>query len=92
MKPAEKPDEKDDREWYADQPEQKTSTHSLFPPIRLQANVASGFKFLSAPAICLQIDRTLVYGADDCTLSDQRRRRARWTRLVPAWEQTKEQS
>jgi hypothetical protein len=46
--PAEKPDEKDDREWYADQPEQKTSTHSLSPPIRLlPTNVAPGFKFQS---------------------------------------------
>jgi hypothetical protein len=32
-----------------------------------------------------------VYGAEDCTLSDQRRRTAGWTRLVPAWEETKEQ-
>lgn len=46
-KSAEKPDEKDDWEWYANQPEQKTSTHSLSPPNSLiaQANVASGFEF-----------------------------------------------
>jgi len=46
-KPAEKPDEKDDWDWYANQPEQKTATHSLSPPSLLtaQANVASGFEF-----------------------------------------------
>jgi hypothetical protein len=29
VKPAEDPDKKDNRNWYTDQPEQKTSTHDF---------------------------------------------------------------
>ena len=50
VEPAEEPDEKDDRDRYADQPKQKTSTHS-FPPISLVPSLNGGaeLKFQSLP-------------------------------------------
>jgi len=45
MKAAEEPDEKDDRDRYADQPEQKTSTHNSLLLVSSQPNVGSELKF-----------------------------------------------
>src|SRR5215831_564464 len=54
VEPAKKPDKKDDRDRYADQPEQKTSTQAVSSDsLVAQANVAFGFKFPFAPAIGL---------------------------------------
>jgi len=42
VKPAEDPDKKDNRNWYTDQPEQKTSTHDfLLVSVVSQLNVGS---------------------------------------------------
>jgi hypothetical protein len=45
MKAAEEPDEKDDRDRYADQPKQKTSTHNFLLLVASQPNVGSELKF-----------------------------------------------
>jgi hypothetical protein len=46
VKAAEEPDNKDDRDRYADQPKQKTSTHGfLLLVIASQPNVGSELKF-----------------------------------------------
>jgi hypothetical protein len=48
VKPTERPDEKDDREWYTDQPEQKTSTHNFLLFAGSPPNVISELTFLGA--------------------------------------------
>jgi hypothetical protein len=45
VEPAEGPDEKDDRDRYADQPKQKTSTHNFLLLVASQPNVGSELKF-----------------------------------------------
>ncbi len=45
VEPAEGPDEKDDRDRYADQPKQKTSTHNFLLLVAPQPNVGSELKF-----------------------------------------------
>jgi hypothetical protein len=46
VKAAEEPDKKDDRDRYADQPKQKTSTHGfVLLVIASQPNVGSELKF-----------------------------------------------
>ena len=42
VEPAEGPDEQDDRDRYADQPKQKTSTHSFLLSVASQPNVRRG--------------------------------------------------
>jgi hypothetical protein len=93
VEPAEKPDKKDDRDRYADQPEQKTSTQGcLLRFARWQSNVASKFKFPFAPAIGLPRSIDLwSKAAEDCTLSDQCWRSC-GSGLLPLAEQTKGQS
>ena len=50
MKAAEEPDEKDDRDRYADQPKQKTSTHNFLLLVASQPNVGSELKFHARPS------------------------------------------
>jgi hypothetical protein len=45
VEPAESPDEKDDRDRYADQPKQKTSTHNFLLLVASQPNVGSKLRF-----------------------------------------------
>jgi hypothetical protein len=63
---AERPDEKDDREGYTDQPEQKTSTHNFLLFAGSPPNVMSKLTF---PA-CRQVCRP-----EDCTVADQQLRK-----------------
>jgi hypothetical protein len=48
MKAAEEPDEKDDRDRYADQPKQKTSTHNFLLLVASQPNVGSSLSSMHA--------------------------------------------
>jgi hypothetical protein len=66
VKPTERPDEKDDREGYTDQPEQKTSTHNLLLFAGTPPNVISELTF---PA------RREFSGPEDCTVTDQQLRK-----------------
>lgn len=59
MEPAEGPDEKDDRDRYADQPKQKTSTHNFLLLVASQPNVGSELKFHARKAA--RLVRTLTH-------------------------------
>jgi hypothetical protein len=57
MKAAEEPDEKDDRDRYADQPKQKTPTHNFLLLVASQPNVGSELKFHARSNVRLPTNR-----------------------------------
>jgi hypothetical protein len=73
MKAAEEPDEKDDRDRYADQPKQKTSTHNFLLLVASQPNVGSELKFHARSQPQCTLANQVNKGRRSAYLSDEER-------------------